>query len=68
MKDLGYSSNDIKILYEMYKKTDIKIKTPFGEISSMEIQEVVKQGSTYGPIMCCMYNNIQSKWHQKKLK
>ena len=53
MKDLGYSSNDIKILYEMYKKTDIKIKTPFGEIISMEIQEVVKQGSTYGPIMCC---------------
>ena len=53
MKDLGYSSNDIKILYKMYKKTDTKIKTPFGEISSMEIQEVVKQGSTYGPIMCC---------------
>ena len=48
-----YYSNDIKILYEMYKKTDIKIETPFGEISSMEIQEVVKQGSTYGPIMCC---------------
>ena len=46
-------SNDIKILYEMYKKIDIKIETPFGEISSMEIQEVVKQGSTYGPIMCC---------------
>ena len=53
MKELGYSSNDIKILYEMYKKTDIKIETPFGEISSMEIQEVVKQWSTYEPIMCC---------------
>ena len=53
MKELGYCSNDIKILYEMYKKTDIKIETPFGEISSMEIKEVVKQGSTYGPIMCC---------------
>ena len=53
MKELGYSSNGIKILYEMYKKTNIKIETPFGEISSMEIQEVVKQVSTYGPIMCC---------------
>ena len=53
MKELGYSSNNIKILYEMYKKTDIKIETPFGEISNMEIKEVVKQGSTYGPIMCC---------------
>ena len=53
MKELGYSSNNIKILYETYKKTDIKIETPFGEISSMEIKEVVKQGSTYGPIMCC---------------
>ena len=48
-----YYSNDIKMLYEMYKKADIKIETPFGEISSMEIQEVVKQGSTYGPIMYC---------------
>ena len=53
MKELGYSSNDIKILYEMYKKTNIKIEAPFGEISSMEIKEVVKQESAYGPIMCC---------------
>ena len=53
MKELGYSSKDIKILYEMYKKTDIKIEKPFGEISSMEIKEVLKQGSTYGPLMCC---------------
>ena len=53
MKELGYSSNDIKILYEMHKKTDIKIETLFGEISSMEIKEVVKQRSTYRPTMCC---------------
>ena len=53
MKELGYCSNDIKILHEMYKKTDIKIEKPFGEICSMEIQEVVKQGSTHGPIMRC---------------
>ena len=39
MKELGYSSNDIKILYEMYKKTDIKIETPFGEISGMEYRK-----------------------------
>ena len=39
MKDLGYSSNDIKILYEMYKKTDIKIETPFGEISGMKYRK-----------------------------
>ena len=42
MKELGYSSNNIKILYEMYKKSDINIETPFGEISSMKIKEVVK--------------------------
>ena len=33
-------------------KTDIKIGTQFGEISSMKIKEVVKQGSAYGSIMC----------------
>ena len=53
IKELGYSSNGIKILYEMYKKTEIKIEKPFGEISSMEIQEVLKQGSIYGPIIRC---------------
>ena len=42
MKELGYGSNDIKVLYEMYKKKDIKIETPCGEIGSMEIQEVEK--------------------------
>ena len=42
MKELGYGSNDIKIVYEMYKKTDIKIEIPFREIGSMEIQEVEK--------------------------
>ena len=35
IKELGYSSNDIKILYEMYKKADIKIEAPLEEISSM---------------------------------
>ena len=33
-------------------KTGIKIGTQFGEISSMKIKEVVKQGSAYGSIMC----------------
>ena len=42
VKELGYSSNNIKILYEMYKKIGINIETPFGEISSMKIKEVVK--------------------------
>ena len=31
-------------------KRDIKIETPYGEISRMEIKEVVKQGSTYAAI------------------
>ena len=69
MKELGYSNNDIKMLYKMYKKTDIKIETPFGETSSMEIKEVVKQGFTYGPIMCCTaaskVNDISEKFEVK---
>ena len=29
------------------------INTPFGEAGNTEIEEIVKQGATYGPVMCC---------------
>ena len=31
----------------------VKINTPYGDTENIEIREVVKQGTTYGLIMCC---------------
>ena len=53
MYKLGYDPNTFKILYEMNKETDIIIRTPVGNTNSIQIKEVVKQGTIFGPIMCC---------------
>ena len=53
MEEIGYSRNDIKILYEMNKKAEIIVDTTVGETESISIKEIVKQGCIFGPIMCC---------------
>ena len=53
MYKLGYDPNTLKILYEMNKETDIIIRTPVGNTNNIQIKEVVKQGTIFGPIMCC---------------
>ena len=53
MYNLGYDPNTLKILYEMNKETDIIIRTPVGNTNNIQIKEVVKQGTIFGPIMCC---------------
>ena len=53
MYNLGYDPNTLKILYEMNKETDVIIKTPVGNTDNIQVKEVVKQGTIFGPIMCC---------------
>ena len=52
MYNLGYDPNTLKILYEMSKETDIIIRTPVGNTDNIQVKEVVKQGTIFGPIMC----------------
>ena len=47
LETLGYKHNDLKILYEMNKRSIVTINTPFGETGNIEIEEIVKQGTTY---------------------
>ena len=53
MERIGYNKSDIKILYEINKTTEIVVYTVIGNTESIEITEVVKQGSILGPTMCC---------------
>ena len=36
----------------MNKRSIVTLNTPFGETGNNEIEEIVKQGTTYGPVMC----------------
>ena len=52
MERIGYNKNNIKILYEINKTTKIVVDTAIGNTESIEIKEVVKQGSIFGPTLC----------------
>ena len=53
MEKRWFNRNDIKMLYEMNKKAEIIIDTTAGQTESISIKKIVKQGSTFEPIMCC---------------
>ena len=50
---LGHSPGTIRILYEINKTSNIVADTPVGKTSSKTVEEVMKQGTIFGPIMCC---------------
>ena len=50
---LGYSKDDLEILYKLNETAQVKINTPYGDTENIEIKEVVKLWTTYEPIMCC---------------
>ena len=51
---LGHSPGTIRILYEINKTSNIVADTPVvGKMSSIAVEEVVKQGTNFDAIMCC---------------
>ena len=53
MERIGHNKSDIKMFYEISKTTEIVVDTAIGNTESIEVTEVVKQGSIFAPIMCC---------------
>ena len=53
MYKLGYDPNTLKILYEMNNKTHTIIRALVGNTDNTQVKEVIKQGTIFGPIMCC---------------
>ena len=45
-------NDKLVVLYESNVKNTMKIKTPVGPTDIIEIEKVVQQGGTWGPIMC----------------
>lgn len=46
--------NELKLLYEVNKRSTVTINIPFREIENIEIEEIVKQGAIYRPVLCCV--------------
>ena len=44
--------HEAKLMYNLNKKARITIKTPVGETNPIEVSEITKQGTLYGPILC----------------
>merc|ERR1712072_849877 len=51
--DCGMEERDILILYEMNKQANFKVSTPAGITEEVKVDEIVKQGTVYGPKLCC---------------
>lgn len=43
----------MKILYEMNKRIEVAINSPSEGTENTETEEIVKEGTTYGPVMFC---------------
>ena len=66
MERIGYNKSDIKLLYELNMTTEIVAQQILQlETQSIEIIEIVKQGSAFRPTMCCTttaeVNDIREK-------
>ena len=53
MYHLGYSPDAIRSLYGINKTSNIVVDKPVGKTSSITVEEVMKQGTIFGLIMCC---------------
>ena len=68
MYNLGYHPNTLKILHEMNKEADIIIRTPVGNTDNIQVKEVVKQGTIFGPIMCCAETSAVNSIGEEEIK
>ena len=50
----GCSPQDVCMIYEMNKDTEISVVTPMGRTEKAQVGDIVKQGTVLGPTLCCV--------------
>ena len=50
----GMREKEVMLIYELNRKADIVIETPVGMTENITVTEIVKQGTVYGPKLCCV--------------
>ena len=54
MYKMGIQPQDILMIYLLNKTANIVVKTPVGDTDIFTAKEIVKQGTIWGPEMCCI--------------
>ncbi|XP_066936883.1 uncharacterized protein [Clytia hemisphaerica] len=49
----GLREREAMLLYTMNRNAQMKVRTPCGDTETFNIEKVVKQGTIFGPILCC---------------
>ena len=53
LHEAGMREREIHVLLEMNKTARMKISTPYGKTEEIHLEKIVKQGTVYGPQLCC---------------
>ncbi len=65
IKEAGLREREVQMIYELNKQANIKVQTPAGVTKEIEVDEIVKQGTIFGPMLCCVnsanINNMKEK-------
>ena len=59
--DAGIQDDKLALIYEVNKKTQVAIKTPFGITPRVNINQIVLQGEVLGPLQCSVQVETISK-------
>lgn len=52
--EAGMREREVMLLYQMNKQAIITVDTPAGVTENERVEEIVKQGTVFGPVLCCI--------------
>ena len=65
LKNAGLREKEVSLLYQMNEYAQIVVESPSGTKETITVNNIVKQGTVFGPIMCCVnsqkVNNMEEK-------
>ena len=50
--EAGIQDDHLALIYEINKKVNVSVKTPFGLTERKQIERVIMQGEVFGPLCC----------------
>ena len=56
--EAGLNSSNLNLLYEGNKECLMSVKTPSGQTDRVKMEEIIMQGSVWGPLCC----TVQQPW------
>ena len=56
LRESGVREKEIIMIYNLNRKSRIEITTPFGKTEEIEVCDIVKQGTIFGPQLQCSYS------------